>query len=237
MSTSFPYVPIAQLTGSSPIVVLAPHPDDESLGCGALLLHAFAHNGAHVVCMTDGSASHPGSSEWTPQRLAECRRSELKTAVSLLGVAAKDFTLLGFPDGRLHEYNARLVAGQIAEVVQGTGATRIFAPALEDHHSDHKATARIASELQEADQDRQIYSYPVWSRWDDSHFMENIARHSPVKIDTRACSLRKRAAIAAHQSQLGKCVKDDPAGFVMDPQFVEKFILEDEIYWRNAPCR
>ncbi len=47
--------------GAAPIVVLAPHPDDESLGCGALLAAAFAGKGARVVCLTDGSGSHPGS--------------------------------------------------------------------------------------------------------------------------------------------------------------------------------
>ena len=50
------------LLGGRPLLVLAPHPDDESLGCGALLAHGLAGPGAHVACLTDGAASHPAMS-------------------------------------------------------------------------------------------------------------------------------------------------------------------------------
>ena len=55
-----PAVAASVLLRGRPLLVLAPHPDDESLGCGALLAQAFAGAGAHVACLTDGAASHPG---------------------------------------------------------------------------------------------------------------------------------------------------------------------------------
>ena len=70
----------AVFEGREKLVVLAPHPDDETLGCGALLARAFLGAGAHIICLTDGSASHPGSRHWTPARLAAQRRTDHKLA-------------------------------------------------------------------------------------------------------------------------------------------------------------
>ena len=64
---------VAQLTGGAPALVLAPHPDDESLGCGALLAASFAGPGAHVICLTDGGASHLGSPTWPREALSALR--------------------------------------------------------------------------------------------------------------------------------------------------------------------
>ena len=65
-------------------VVVAPHADDESLACGGLLA-LLARQGveAHVVVVTDGAASHPGSAMFPPARLAAVREAESRAAVRL----------------------------------------------------------------------------------------------------------------------------------------------------------
>ena len=221
------------LTGNAPIVVLAPHPDDESLGCGALLAHAFAHCGAHVICMTDGSASHPGSADWPPARLATERRGELGRAVEHLGGGPDDVTWLGHSDGGLGAQDAEAVAAVIAGTCRRTGARRLFAPAPEDHHEDHKATARIARMVTQGRADIALYHYPVWSRWDDPDLARRVARHNPVALDPGPWRTAKRRAIDAHATQLGQIVQDDPAGFVLPQAFVEAFANGAEIYWRS----
>ena len=53
---------LTRLTGGGPIIVLAPHPDDETLGCGGLLAAcAAAQIPAHIFVLTDGSLSHPNN--------------------------------------------------------------------------------------------------------------------------------------------------------------------------------
>ena len=79
-----PAVAASVLLRGRPLLVLAPHPDDESLGCGALLAQAFAGVGAHVACLTDGAASHPGSRLVPPDQLAAIRRAEVLDAVAPL---------------------------------------------------------------------------------------------------------------------------------------------------------
>lgn len=222
----------AALSGEEKIIVLAPHPDDETLGCGGLLTRAFAGAGAHVICLTDGSASHPGSTLWPPRRLAEERRRELIAALRILGGSAADLTWLGLPDSLLHEEDLSSIVAALQRVVHDQAARHIFVPAQEDKHCDHKTTARIATALRRDNPDLQFYSYPVWSRWDDPDFDQRAAAHGAMRLETSHAESRKRAAIAAHRSQLGQLVTDDPQGFVLPTEFIEKFASESEIFWR-----
>lgn len=226
-------VPDEALSGREKVVVLAPHPDDETLACGGLLARAFAGAGGHVVCLTDGSASHPSSREWPPARLAEERCRELVTALEILGGSADDLTWLGLPDSRLHEVAPEEVLAALVQAIDRQQARHVFVPALEDKHCDHQTTAQLATILRARRPDLHFYSYPVWSRWDDPDFARNTARYAPVFLDTSPVRDAKIAAIRAHRSQLGQVVQDAPEGFVLPAAFVETFAQEDEIFWRK----
>jgi len=229
-----PTVSAEFLTCSAPIVVLAPHPDDESLGCGALLAQAFAHNGAHVICMTDGSASHPGSHAWPPARIAVERQRELSHAIRLLGGTEDNLTWLGHPDGWLGAQNLDAVVDVVGAIVRRTGALHMFAPSVDDHHEDHKATARIALQVRAENPGLTLFTYPLWSRWDDPHSNVAISSRNPVTLDPGQWLATKQAAIACHATQLGQVIDDDPAGFIMSPAFVDAFANAPEIYWRTS---
>ena len=85
----------------APALVAAPHPDDETLGCGGLLLARHARGvPASVVFLTDGAGSHQGGS--SGPGLAERRKAEGAEACRRLGAAPPEF--LNFPDGALHEH-------------------------------------------------------------------------------------------------------------------------------------
>lgn len=96
---------------SSRILVISPHPDDETLGCGGLLQRCTAARGvAHVVFMTDGDGFRVGVERQfrtiraTPadfRRFAAMRREEAHRACSLLGVSRRSISFMGFPDGGL----------------------------------------------------------------------------------------------------------------------------------------
>ena len=220
--------------GLHKLVVLAPHPDDETLGCGTLLARAFAGSGAHVICLTDGSASHPRSTQWPPDRLARQRRTEMEQALAHLGGTADDLTWLGLPDSKTYLCDPAQIAVALAERITATGARYVFAPAPEDHHIDHKVTARAARLVRAMQPDWTFYSYPVWSRWEDRDFKRRIAHHALVCLAPSHFAAQKRAALYAHQSQLGTVVPDDPDGFVLPAAFVEAFLNGDELFWEMA---
>ena len=224
------------LIGANSIVVLAPHPDDETLGCGGLLATAFARGGAHVICMTDGSASHPGSAFWPPLRLAGLRRQELVAAVRRLGGTERDLTWLGCPDSALGDCNPQPIAERIAAICRQIGAERLFSTSPLDHHADHKATADIARRVVTLCPILRLFFYPVWSRWDDPEFQAKHRAWRMLRLDTETHREKKADALKAHRSQLGLVVSD-VAGFCLDPEMVRRFSEEDELYFEVPRCR
>ena len=82
-------------------VIVAPHPDDEVLGCGGLLqLLATAGRSMQLISVTDGSASHPGSQRWPVERLSVVRPQESAEALRRLGLPMHSLKWLrgGFTD-------------------------------------------------------------------------------------------------------------------------------------------
>ncbi|MBU2961593.1 PIG-L family deacetylase [Citreicella sp. C3M06] len=227
-------VTASYLCGPYPIVVLAPHPDDESLGCGGLLANAFAGHGAHVVLMTNGAASHPGSRGWPARQRTDVRARELDAAIRELGGTAEDVTRLGLPDAGMADPSVPVfsIARSIAALMSRLGARCLFATAPTDPHCDHEVTAEIARLAARVTGARLMF-YPVWSRWKQPDFRTELAGMSEYRLDTSAVRERKARAIAAHQSQHGKIFTDDDQGFVLDPGFVRLFVETDEIFFEE----
>jgi hypothetical protein len=91
------------------LVVVAPHPDDETLGLGATMAQLAARGvDVTVVSVTDGGAAYPGLSPADQTRLEVTRRNELRLATRLLGVPEP--ISLGLPDGQLCAYEDELTA-------------------------------------------------------------------------------------------------------------------------------
>jgi len=227
--TPIPATTAEALLRGQRLLVLAPHPDDESLGCGTLLTHAFSGPGAHVVCLTDGSASHPGSHTWPPERLAELRHTELVTALESLGGTRKDLTWFGAPDGALRSDPAHYTA--LATLARTGGFGLLLAPSPLDPHCDHVVGAEIGRWLKAQIPHLRLGFYPIWSRWHGGGVAPQPAGTSAVRLPSGPAIERKSAAIAAHRSQAGLVVQDAPDGFEMPPGFEEFFETQDEVFF------
>lgn len=175
-------------------LVIAPHPDDETLGAGALLHQAAAEGRlAGIVYLTDGGGSHaPG----TP-RLRSVRRREARRAASRLTTYAPPIHWLGWTDGQPHEsgslpfrHTARRIAALLRE--QRVDAMAVSDPG--DAHCDHFAAFEIAAASCAAACRRvQLFTYPVWC--------EPATRGLQVRTSAMPNGTRKHA-LAAHRSQL-----------------------------------
>ncbi len=226
-------LPVADLAEVVPgrALVLAPHPDDESLGCGGLIAEACARGVSPlVVVLTDGAASHPNSRAYPAERLRALRQVETIAAVACLGLPADHVAFLAYPDANAPAEGSGLheAASRVAALARQHGCDAILAPWRHDPHCDHEAAHRIA--VLAARQAKLVHrSYPVWGlTLPPDHALD--APPAGVRLDIARHRGAKRRAILAHASQYAGLIGDDPAGFQMQPGFMALFDTATELY-------
>ena len=204
------------LVGAGPVLLLAPHADDEVLGCGALLADCWEDGvPVHVVCLTDGAASHPRSRS----DVAALRRSELTRAVAILGGdPARDLTFLDHPDAALHEVPMDGLVARLLASLDRLRARVLIGPSPLDPHCDHVTAAALADRLAAVRPGLRLLHYPIWSRWTGGGVAPIVPGGRRRIYAVRAPMLKARA-IAAHASQQGRVIRDDPDGFAMPEGF------------------
>ncbi|RMT78559.1 PIG-L deacetylase family protein [Pseudomonas viridiflava] len=183
-------------------VIIAPHPDDEVLGCGGLMRQlAQLERSLVLVSVTDGTASHPGSALWPVQRLSAIRPQESAEALERLEIPPDklEWIRAGFQDGDVAADEDRLVA-LLEQHLRPTDV--VFATWSADGHGDHEAVGR-ASARACLTTGAQLHQVPIWAwHWadpEDERLPWDRARK--VLLDPETVS-RKRHAAHAFASQL-----------------------------------
>ncbi|QXI56656.1 PIG-L family deacetylase [Pseudomonas sp. OE 28.3] len=209
-------------------VIIAPHPDDEVLGCGGLLQGlAMLDRQIQLISVTDGSASHPGSRRWPVERLSIVRPQESAQALHRLGLRMHSLQWLraGFADSQVAAREDELSAF-IERYLKPTDV--VFTTWREDGHCDHEAAGRASAKAAQA-VGATLYELPVWTwHWatpEDSQVPWQRARKIALTPEAVA---RKRHAIHAFASQL----EGDPqVGLapVLAPYVVERLLQPFEV--------
>jgi LmbE family N-acetylglucosaminyl deacetylase len=213
-----------------PVVVLAAHPDDETLAVGGLLAQlAMRHAHVRLVWATDGEASHPGSRSPLAARLAETRRAETDAAMAELGLSDAPRTRLGLPDSEV-ALHAETLLDRLRPLVPPDAS--VLAPWSGDAHPDHDACGRAARAL-EAATGVVVLEYPVWT-WvwavpDDPRVPWEQASCVPIE---GSAARRKARAVACHASQvrpIGPAAED---AAVLSHGVLEHFSRDREVVLR-----
>ena len=234
---SHPLHPPGAASSLGSILVIAPHPDDESLGCGGLLaLSALQGSDVQVVVVTDGSRSHPHSKAYPASRLAALREDETVAALAALGVPDGRLHFLRYPDCGLpqrSEIAFKHAASHLGSVIDFLAPDTILVPWRRDPHSDHESTWALVNEaVTRMPRKLRWIEYPVWS-WRFPH-TESAPQlddsFTAWRLDITPVLEHKKKAIAQHQSQLGAVVVDDPTGFCLQPAMLAHFERPWELY-------
>ncbi|WP_286218985.1 PIG-L family deacetylase [Paraoerskovia sediminicola] len=227
------------------LVVLAAHPDDETLGAGGLLARAArAGLATTVLVATDGEGSHPASGTYGPAEVARLRRYELLDATHALATGAT-LHLAGLPDGGLREAREPLARAVRAAIATHPGPTVVCAPWRGDPHRDHRVLGEVAAEVVGSDE---LLEYPIWAwhRADPSDPGGSAAalpwdRLRGVRLSDDELGA-KREALRAHRSQvdgLSSAPGDEPvlhAGMLAHfTREVEVFVAEGRAVEDGAP--
>ena len=214
-------------------VVLAPHADDESLGCGGLLaLLARAGHAAHVVVVTDGTGSHPNSASHPPARLRALRETEAQRAVRHLGHGGR-VEFLRYPDAGLpDEASAAFaqVSRRLAGLLDDLRPDTVLVPWRRDPHGDHEATWRLAAAGRRPGVRWLEYPVWAWTRPDDPACAPHGGEATAWRLDISDVLDAKSRAVAAHRSQTTDLIADDPDGFRLAPDVLAHFERPWELF-------
>ncbi len=219
MSAAAEALDLAALEALSPLLILAPHADDETLGCGGLLAAASDLGlRRRVAYLTDGSASHAGAPDWPPTRLAAQRRREALNALAILGVPADDVLFLNWPDAKPYapgDVAYDLSLQTLTAWTQSFRPRSVWAPMEGEAHCDHQAALGLAHALADRlSQPCVVMEFIVWG-WSD---IEIAARHGAARIWALDCAShvgRRRRALAQHATQMGQVISGAKASFVI----------------------
>ena len=232
-------------------LVVAPHQDDETLGCGATIMRKVAAgNEVRVLFAGDGRHSHR-SPRIGPDELAARRERESLEACKRLGVPAHCVTHLGLEDTRLTEQVGAIQNG-IDSVLAEFTPDEIYVTSALDGHTDHQAVAEaVIGLMNEARLPCPVYEYPVWfwmGAWQRAWAQQLIRRASgstwrtgsamrsvrPRFVDTAGYLKAKRHALMAHASQMTKLdaqVDWPTLGEVRNGAFLECFFGRWETFF------
>jgi LmbE family N-acetylglucosaminyl deacetylase/SAM-dependent methyltransferase len=217
-------------------VVLAAHPDDETLGAGGLVASLLAAGvSVDVILCTAGEGSHPSSPTHPPERLAAIRLEEFTAGLAALGIK-EHWQFLGLPDRGLGGH-----AAGIADAVR-TAARRLpgephrlvlVAPYRADGHADHDALGKVAADIARQD-GHGLLEYPIWYwHWAGPGHPD---WHQWVRyhLDPPARSAKDRA-MAAHETQIRPLSPAPGDEALLSARFLEHFSRGYEMFAWTPP--
>lgn len=193
------------------VLILAPHPDDETLGCGGTVrLLIEAEKNIKVVFLTSGERGDPAQEvppvvQFSGSAAGSCvtdyslmREREAERALRVLGVS--DYAFLRFPDRGIHENNTDVLR-RLLETTDEFKPDTVYAPSMVELNPDHRAAAALAMEIQRR--------YMRSSTESDSRALIRIVFYevtTPLRpnilVDIASVYRRKKRALKRYRSQL-----------------------------------
>jgi LmbE family N-acetylglucosaminyl deacetylase len=218
------------------VLVVAPHPDDESFGCGGTLAQ-LAKKGAslHIAFITDGRASHPFHPVLTPKEIAERRKEEAVCAANMLGIGAGNLTFMDAPDGELtmlEREDPRNIVEEIALLLGRVEPDAVLLPCRSDGSSEHDAAFRLVQRaVEKSGTHPRIVEFPIWSWWNPLLLLRtNFGYKNVWRVELGDALPLKARAIATYRSQTFPIPPDTapalPPGFASMFQGLDEFFLE-----------
>lgn len=188
------------------ILVVAPHPDDDVLGCGGSIIQHTNHgHRVTIVYLTSGDA---GDQTKSKLELASLREKEAQASAAVMCVS--DCIFMRMPDGELENSAKSLIP--MVELIRGKKPEIVYVTHAQDQHQDHRIANEIVFEsviraARYAHQECKgnpwrvgtVLLYEVWTPLTQVNYIENITDVMDKKIE----------ALSKHKSQLANVAYDE----------------------------
>lgn len=181
------------------VLVVAPHPDDETLGCGGTLLkHKYQGDAIHWLIVTTAS----DVLGWSREKLEE-RKGIIEKVAEAFGFDS--YHQLGYPATRLDTVALGEMVESISKVIQAVGAESIYLQNRSDVHTDHQLSFDAVYSCTKSFRFpfvRQILMYEVISETDFSPALQAAAFVPNVFVDVTEFFKRKIEILKLYAGEL-----------------------------------
>lgn len=219
--------PIIQ-TDNKNIIIVAPHPDDEAIGCSGLI-QRMIENGkqVHVVILSGGGKSHQSCCHIDESTLIDSRRNLSREAAEILGLPLNQLHFLDYPDGHISLNNPE--TQHLQTLIEEISPDAIFVPHKGEGWSDHIEAGNIVREIiRTKSAPIQLYEYCVWFwyynvwdiDWENAFLLKMNQREHRMKLK----------AIDTYVKPLAPCGK--PWSGVLPRIFVKANQWNCELYFK-----
>ena len=230
----FPLAPENCVMGFGTTIIVAPHADDESIGCGGVisLLRKFGLP-VYILLLTDGTLSHPNSKDYPPEKLRDLREKEIIEAGKILNVSPQNLIFCRYKDRHLPNQNSDNfdeAAKDISKIFDILKPSSIFVPWRRDPHPDHRASYEL---IKTANKNfAKLYEYPIWlEELGENEDEPKNDEVMPFRLNISSVLTQKLEAISAHKSQITDLINDDPEGFRLSEEMLHDLNVPYETFF------
>lgn len=229
-------------------IIFAPHPDDETLGCGGSIIRML-HEGydVYVVIITDGRYCLTDlgvSSGPTPNEIKEIRKQETLRAIKILGLSENNLIFLNFEEKHL-ERNEKQLCKKIVEILDDVCPSKVFFPQQKEYNIDHRISNRAIRTALSMSNTKPIecqytiaWSFPYYLLFhvlNDStlDLLAKIGHQNLVTSDVSDLLELKKKAIDEYKSQV-TIIAEDQKRPVLKASFVKRFLNDEEKFFLSV---
>jgi LmbE family N-acetylglucosaminyl deacetylase len=122
----------------------------------------------------------------------------------------------------------------VSDILRRFGPELALLPWRRDPHCDHRTSWLLSQHaLRQASVHPDTLEYAIWlDEFGEVEDHPKPREAERIRVNVGSALANKRAAIAAHESQTTDLIQDDPAGFRLTPQTIERLTQSTEVFWR-----
>jgi LmbE family N-acetylglucosaminyl deacetylase len=214
------------LTLKGSVAIIAPHPDDEVIGCGGLIARLVSEGRApQIIVMTGGGGSHAGCCSTKAETIVEARRGLTRRALTILGVPEDHLHELNFPDGGISSACAEV--SRLRALLESLRPGTVLVPHWGEGWPDHLRTAEMVKDL--CGERTHVVEYCVWMWYYNVWRRLDWKRAAGIVLSEEEHE-KKLRAMDAYVTPLAPCGK--PWSGVLPELFLKAHRGGKELYFK-----